>query len=84
MLINEFQYPANERLSPEVAEFAESSAATKMFRSIGVAAGAAERTFARNLDRQQGGIPAQDASPARKDFLGGEAWIWGGTLHRLI
>ena len=48
-----------------VADLAERDIAAQMFVAVGVAAGAAERALARDLDRQRGTVSAEDPPPRR-------------------
>ena len=64
--------PRTSASPAKIAEFPQSGSAAEMLRAIGVATGTAERAFSRDLNRQEGGIPAQNTPPSRQDFSGCE------------
>src|SRR4029077_11089036 len=53
----------NQRVSAKISEFTECQSAAQMSLSIGVATGATEWTFPRNLNGQQGNAAAQNPRP---------------------
>lgn len=82
VLVDEFQNTANEFLPAKIAEFPKGGSPAEVLRAIRVATGTAERAFSRDLNRQKGGIPAQNTPPSRQYLSGCETSFWRRS-HRI-
>ena len=63
MPIDEPHHAVDERLSLQIPDIPQGHAAPEMVVAVGVAAGAAERTFPSDFDRERRTISAKDAAP---------------------
>ncbi len=64
MLVDEGHEPLHQLVALVVRQTAQRHAATEVFVAVGVAAGAAQRTFAGDLDRKVGSIARKDPTPS--------------------
>jgi hypothetical protein len=74
VFVDQREEPADEFIPLVVADFAKRDVAAEVFGAVGVAAGAAERAFPGDLDRQRWTVAAQDAvnwrsAASRRDDL---------------
>ena len=67
MALDDVQHAVDELLSLEVRELAQHDVAAEMRVAVGVAARAAQRTLARDLDRQVRLVPCEDPAPRLED-----------------
>ena len=64
--IDQVDHAVDQLLTLEVAHLAQREVAAEMIVAIGVAAGAVQRAFARDFDRQRRRVPASGSDPRRR------------------
>ena len=67
MLIDERDDAVDELLAFEVVQLSQRLAAVEVIVPVGIAAGAAQGTLARDLDRKNRGLSAEYPAPRRQD-----------------
>ena len=63
MFVDERHHAVDQLLAFEVADLAQREVAAEMIVAVGVAAGTAQRTLARDFDRKGGRVAREDATP---------------------
>ena len=69
MAIDQREDDVDKRLTLEVTYLTQRDLAAEVVVTVGIAAWAAQRALARNLDGKRRSVPREDPSPSRKDAL---------------
>ena len=83
VLAHEPQDFGDQRFALVVRDLAQVDVAAEMIGPVGIAAGAAQRTFSRNLDGQVRGVARQDAAPCGNNAFQSTLPEWTAVLSAI-